>query len=220
MLTLMQKAEQLEAEGIFIGGRRKHFETAGRKLLITLLNEGLLPGSSVLDIGCGCLRGGYWLIHFLDAGGYCGIEPNTRMLDAGLRIVLEPGLAETKRPQFDHNADFNLAVFRRKFDFYVARSIWTHTSKAQIETMLDGFVATAKPGATFLASYKAPTLFRRDYKGDAWVGISHESSDAGAVRHSLSWIQRACARRELEASELKGRAVNFGSQTWIRIRHR
>jgi hypothetical protein len=65
MKTLMERANELDAEGIFLGGPAKLFETAGRTLLITLLSEGLTPSSKVLDIGCGCLRGGYWLIHFL-----------------------------------------------------------------------------------------------------------------------------------------------------------
>lgn len=218
MSRFMQKAERLEAEGVFLGGRRKHFERAGRKLLITLLSEGLLPDSSVLDIGCGCLRGGYWLIHFLDAGRYCGIEPNTGMLEAGRRILLEPDLEAARQPRFDHNADFDMTVFGCRFDFYVARSIWTHASKAQIAAMLDGFVATANDGARFIVSYKAPSLFRRDYRGSRWVGLSHDPADKiGAVRHSLAWIRKECASRGLVVAPIRGRAFNFGSQDWLRI---
>jgi hypothetical protein len=46
----------------------------------------------VLDLGCGCLRGGYWLIHLLEPGCYCGIEPNQVMLAAGIEHLLEPEL--------------------------------------------------------------------------------------------------------------------------------
>ncbi|CAG0947608.1 hypothetical protein ANRL1_04330 [Anaerolineae bacterium] len=118
MKTLMERANELEARGIFLGGPLQVFETAGRKLLTVLLSEGLTPSSNVLDIGCGCLRGGYWLIHFLDEGCYFGIEPNTEMLEAGINIVLEPGLADLKRPRFDHNAEFDFAIFKEKFDFF------------------------------------------------------------------------------------------------------
>lgn len=196
------------------------FETAGRALLITLLSEGLTPSSKVLDVGCGCLRGGYWLIHFLDKSGYCGIEPNVPMLEAGTRILLEPALAGLKQPRFDHNADFDFAVFGEKFDFFVARSIWTHASKQQIQAMLDGFVRNAAKEAVFLASYLKPTLFKKDYKGARWVGRSHESDTPGIVFHSLGWIQAECANRGLVAEEIKERAYNFGNQTWIRIRNR
>src|SRR5262245_38683866 len=138
MDTLLDRANRLQAEGVFLGGPTQMFEAAGRNLLMTLLSEGLSPHSKVLDIGCGCLRGGYWLIHFLDEGCYFGIEPNVSMLDAGIRILLEPGLADLKKPRFDHNADFDFTVFKEKFDFLVARSIWSHASKQQIQTMLDG----------------------------------------------------------------------------------
>ena len=175
METLIERAIRLEKEGIFLGGPAKFFETAGRKQLTTLLSEGLTPASKVLDIGCGCLRGGYWLIHFLDKGCYFGIEPNTEMLDAGLRILLEPELLELKTTRFDPNSNFDFSIFEVKFDYLVARSIWTHASKQQIQTMLDGFVNTASTGAMFITSYIMPTLFKRDYKNSNLVGKSHES---------------------------------------------
>ena len=196
MGTLLERANRLEAEGIFLGGPARLFETAGQKLLIALLSEGLNPSSKVLDIGCGCLRGGYWLIHFLDKGCYFGIEPNIEMLEAGNRILLEPGLADLKEPQFDHNEDFDFTVFGEKFDSFVARSIWTHAPKQQIQTMLDGFISTANSGGIFLTSYVKPTTFNKDYIGTKWVGKSHESNTPGIVHHSFGWIQkRVCKKR-------------------------
>ena len=185
---------------------------------MTLLNEGLEPSSKVLDIGCGCLRGGYWLIHFLDDACYFGIEPNVPMLEAGINVILEPVLADQKHPRFDNNPDFDFMVFGEAFDFLVARSIWTHASKDQIKRMLDGFVSTTESGV-FLTSYHKPTLFRRDYRGTQWIGQSHESDAPGIVRHSLRWIRSECANRGLTAEEIKEDAHNFGRQTWIRIKH-
>jgi hypothetical protein len=138
-MMLQEKAVEL-SKHVFTGGPVEEFERVGRHQFITLLGQGLNLNSRVLDIGCGCLRAGYWLIHFLDPDCYFGIEPNRAMLETGLSSLLEPGLAEAKRPRFDHNADFNLTVFGERFDFVLARSIWTHASKTQIETMLDGIV--------------------------------------------------------------------------------
>lgn len=218
--SIMERANRIEAEGIFLGGPARLFETAGKKVLILLLSEGLTPASKVLDIGCGCLRNGYWLIHFLDKGCYFGIEPNTDMLDAGLRILLEPELADLKSPRFDHNSAFDFGVFEDRFDFFVARSIWTHASKQQILTMLDGFVSTANTKGIFITSYKKPTLFKRDYKGEKWVGRSHESETPGIVRHRLGWISAECVKRGLVAEEKREKAYNFGDQTWIRIKQK
>lgn len=219
MATLAERARRLQEAGVFLGGPPQMFDTAGRMQLVTLLTEGLFPDSAVLDVGCGCLRGGYWLIHFLDPGRYHGIEPNRAMLEAGVAELLEPGLADLKQPRFAHNADFDFSVFGERFDFVVARSVWTHASKRQIRTMLQGFTSNAKPGGTFLTSYvRASPLRRDDYRGDAWVGRSHESDTAGLVRHDFGWVRRECRERGLAVEEVRDRTLNFGGQTWIRIR--
>jgi SAM-dependent methyltransferase len=219
MEKILERANRIHAAGIFLGGRVEHFEAAGRKLIITLLSEGLTPASKVLDIGCGSLRGGYWLIHFLDQGCYFGIEPNTQMLDAGVGILLEPGLVELKQPRFDHNSDFDFKVFNQHFDFIVALSIWTHATKPQIQAMLDGFVNTSSANGVFIATYYPASLFKPDYKGIKSIGTSFQSNTHGFVRHSFKWIQSECARRGLEAKEIKEKAYKYWNQTWIRIKH-
>jgi ubiquinone/menaquinone biosynthesis C-methylase UbiE len=62
----------------------------GRLCLEVLLREGLSPSSRVLDVGCGALCVGYWLMRFLDPGCYLGIERNREMLKVGMEHVLEP----------------------------------------------------------------------------------------------------------------------------------
>lgn len=218
MDTLLQRAQRLESEGVFLGGPLSLFEAVGRNILETLRQEGLTADSRVLDIGCGCLRGGYWLIEFLDRDCYFGIEPNREMLEAGRRILLEPDAEASKNPRFDSNADFDFGVFEVKFDFYVARSIWTHASKVQIRKMLDEFIKTSSPNAVFITSFLAPTLLKRDYKGEEWVGKSHESDTPGLVRHSLRWIRSECSKRDLIAEETADQDHNAGDQLWLRIR--
>ena len=217
MSTLLERAKKLEKEA-FLGGPLHLFEAAGRMQLQILLKEGLYPDSKVLDIGCGCLRGGYWLIHFLDPGCYFGIEPHRRMLEAGTQTILEPGHMDLKRPRFDANPDFDFSVFGERFDFLIARSIWTHASKNQIRTMLDGFIRHSKPGGAFLTSYKRASWLRRDdYQAATWVGQSHESDLPGMVRHSFRWIGRECRKRGLFAEEINEKAFRLGNQTWLKI---
>lgn len=218
--TLMARAQQIESEGVFLGGPIEVFERAGRKLLMLLLNEGLMPDSKVLDIGCGCLRGGYWLIHFLDQKCYCGIEPNKVMLDAGLGVLLEPGLADLKQPRFDANEGFDFAVFAEQFDYVVARAIWNHASKAQIQTMLDEFVSTSTPQSVFLASYLPAIRDEDDYQGSTWIGRSRLSNQPASIRHRFDWIEAECARRDLLIEEITDQIYNFGNQIWLSIRHR
>jgi len=202
------------AEKVFTGGPAKHFEVAGRNQLAVLLEHGLHTSSRVLDIGCGALRGGYWIMRVLDPGCYFGIEPNREMLQAGLDHLVEPDVLARAQPRFDYNDRFDFAVFGVKFDFYVARSIWTHSSKTQLEAMLDGFVATAAPEAMMLASILPVTEKRPDYKGGAWIGRSHESDDPGTVAHDWAWLETACRVRGLSIAETGPNVLN---QVWVEV---
>ena len=150
--TLQARAERL-AESHFLGGPTWTFERVGRHGLEVLLEEGLTPSSRVLDVGCGALRLGYWLMRLLDPGHYFGIEPNQEMLNVGLRELVEPEVVERAEARFSANDDFDFSVFGETFDFVIARSIWTHASRAQISAMLASFAATAAPNGVFLASY-------------------------------------------------------------------
>lgn len=67
----------------FQGVPLETFEEAGRNQFITLLELGLSPESRVIDIGCGVLRLGYWLIPFLHEGCYYGIEPAQQRVNLG-----------------------------------------------------------------------------------------------------------------------------------------
>ena len=172
MATVQQRAERLDTSKFF-GVPIAGFENAGRQQFILLLMNGLEPASKVVDLGCGVLRAGYWLVHFLDPNCYHGIEPHGERLETGLQIMLEREAVQTKQPRFDSNADFDTSVFGVKFDFFLAYSIWTHASKRQIEAMLDRFVKDSAPNAVFLTSISPAGWLRRDYLGEKWFGTSH-----------------------------------------------
>ncbi|HJZ81834.1 MAG TPA: hypothetical protein VKD91_15865 [Pyrinomonadaceae bacterium] len=202
----------------FLGVPTETFDQAGRSQFTALLNEGLNPESRVLDIGCGCLRTGYWLIRFLDAGCYHGIEPARERVEYGLRYLFTPEELNLKQPRFDFNPYFDCSVFGTQLDFFLAGSIWTHASKRQIETMFDSFVRDSTRASVFLTSILPAQSADDDYQGDVWVGTSHESDTPGVIRHSLAWIAEQCQRRGLGVKELPGEA--FDSQFWLRICHR
>ena len=211
----LQKRGERLSQVSYVGCGAYRFEKTGRAELEALIRNGLNPWSKLLDIGCGALCGGYWMIHFLDAGGYHGIEPNQHMLKAGIEYLLEPGLLETRTPRFVYNDQYDFSGFGTKFDFFHAHSIWTHAPKKDIEKMLDGFVKFGNAGARFLTSFKSPHIFRPDYKGDSWVGVSHESETAGICRHSFKWIQNACRKREVTVTLLKHEKIH--KQKWLLI---
>jgi SAM-dependent methyltransferase len=215
--TLQAIAERLHEEGIFTGGPPQLFESAGRLQFSTLIREGLWPHSKVLDIGCGALRAGYWLVRFLEPERYYGIEPNRKMLDKGIEYVLTPELLRAKRPAFNHNDRFDVSVFSCKFDVFLARSIWTHASKPQIQTMLDGFRDFSEPGAFFLTSFIPGKWYSRDYRGATWVGKSDHCETPGLVSHRFGWVQNECRVRGLTLEQLPD--PPFNGQLWLKICH-
>ncbi len=154
---LQARAERL-AETTWLGGPPRVFEAVGRMGFTVLLEQGLRPSSRVLDVGCGALRLGYWLMRFLDPGGYHGIEPQQDMLRVGLEQIVEADVVERAQARFSDNQEFDFSVFETEFDFVVARSIWSHASKPQISAMLSSFARTASPSGIFLTSYKPATL--------------------------------------------------------------
>lgn len=202
----------------FLGVPVHSFEEAGRSQLIELLKQGLRHESKLLDFGCGCLRIAYWLVRFLDPDCYYGVEPARNRVELGLHYLFTPEMVNDKRPQFHHNAVFDSSPFGQRFDYFLARSIWTHGSKRQVEATLDSFVRDSHSASIFLASYLPAESSEDDYMGNVWVGTSHESDVPGIVRHRLSWIVKQCASRNLVVEELPG--LDCDSQFWLRITHR
>ena len=213
---LADRAAAMAAEAGFLGVPLEGFAATGKKQLDALMTLGLKSDSKLLDIGCGCLRGGYWLIHFLAPGCYFGIEPHRKRVELGLRYLIEPDVLVQKRPRFDGNEAFDTSVFHERFDFFLASSIWSHASKPQIERMLDGFVRDASEEGVFMTSYVPATGAEDDYGGREWVGTSHTCDVPGVISHSLEWIAQACARRRLEVAQLAG--YELDGQPWLVVR--
>jgi SAM-dependent methyltransferase len=146
------------------------YSTIGQHQFELLQRCGLRPNHSLLDVGCGSLRAGKFLIHYLQPGHYFGIEPNQKVLRHGVRHNLDSETREDRRPTFSYDTEFNLSLFRRQFDFLLAHSIFTHASQHQIRKCFIEARKVMSPASVFLANYnKADT----DYSGTQWVYPSH-----------------------------------------------
>jgi SAM-dependent methyltransferase len=170
------------------------FDSGGRAVLMLLLDLGLCPSNMVLDLGCGALRIGYWLIRLLDVGHYCGIEPDARRLQIGKDHIVGPEILSHKKPRFDVNRNFNLSVFGEKFDFVLARSVWSHCSPRQILNTLDAVSDVLASDGMFIVSYMP--AFNRE------KSVVKGVSGWPRVRHRKQWIAAECRRRGLKMISL------------------
>jgi hypothetical protein len=118
-------------------------------------------------------------------------------------------------PQFRYKRQVRYSVFREKFDFFLAYSIWTHAAKPQIMLMLDSFLRDSRESGIFLTTFLPAGWLHRDYRGEAWFGTSHQSDAPGCIHHSFGWIKRECEGRGLVANWF-GRDITHG-QYWLRI---
>jgi len=90
-----------------------------------LINSGLRPNHKLLDIGCGCLRGGIHYAKYLEQGNYFGIDINSSLIEAG-KIEIERAGLSTKKPNLIVDDKFSFDKFGMKFDFMVSISVFTH----------------------------------------------------------------------------------------------
>jgi SAM-dependent methyltransferase len=133
-----------------------------------LKSEGLREYHRLLDVGAGCLGIGKMLIEYLKPGEYYAIEPN-------LWLIQESGVDKSK---FNHYSfdDFKLTRIRKKFDFILAHSIFTHADRAQIKVILKEAKKSLKKGGKFLASFYDQGNGDSEHKG--WLypaGVAYTS---------------------------------------------
>jgi len=89
-MTLQQRFEAL-AKDKFLGVPVEGFEAGGKQLRY-LLRAGLNPSSKLVDLGCGVLRAGYWIIRFLETQGAIAESSLTRSgCGSGSREFSIPG---------------------------------------------------------------------------------------------------------------------------------
>ena len=124
--TLKFSDEQIQQEDY-----KKHiglgvdWDERGRTQLEFLKSQGLQPHHSLLDFGCGPLRGGVWFIDYLQAGQYVGIEQNEDFIKAAQLIIESKGL-QNKLPVIHKIHDYAFEKLQRKFDFVVCWSVLNH----------------------------------------------------------------------------------------------
>lgn len=116
-----------------------------------LLNNGLKPEKTLLDVGCGSLRGGIHFIKYLKTGNYYGIDINPSLINAGKIELQEQHISKTVNLMV--NGDFEFKLFKQKFDFALAQSVFTHLPINHIFKCLINIDKVLKKEGKFYATF-------------------------------------------------------------------
>lgn len=150
-----ERASQAVALGLhreFIGGL---WDEVGSLQAEFMIAQGLTQRHRLLDIGCGCLRGGVRFIDHLDAGGYFGVDRNAELLAAGYDLELARAGLQHKLPRSNliANGEFDFGAAPSDFAFALAVSVFSHISFNRIRTCLERLSGRLQIGGKFFASY-------------------------------------------------------------------
>jgi len=133
-----------------VGGR---WEEIGRLQFDFLRARGLQPTHTLLDFGCGSLRGGLHFIRYLEPGHYTGIDISPEALAAGRQFLAQAGL-EDRKPvlRLSHGLTFD-DFSSQRFDFILAQSVLTHMPRQDIETLFAHVHKVMHPATVFYATF-------------------------------------------------------------------
>jgi SAM-dependent methyltransferase len=124
-----------------------------------LVSRGLMPHHRLLDIGCGCLRGGVKLVRYLDAGHYAGTDLHESLLKAGYEIELAKEGLTHKLPRSNLVADgeFDFSWCPMRFDFVLAQSVFTSLPLNFLRVCLERLPNFVVPeGKFFVSIFECP----------------------------------------------------------------
>jgi SAM-dependent methyltransferase len=131
------------------------WDELGRLQIDFLRGDGLRPTDTLLDVGCGSLRGGVHFIRFLEPGRYYGIDKDPELIRAGVEIEL-PRAGLAGRLPADHLAvtdAFDADRFGVAFDVAWAQSVFTHLQSPAIRRCLEQTARCVRPGGRFYATF-------------------------------------------------------------------
>jgi len=120
-----------------------------------LIEHGLQPHHTLLDIGCGSLRGGVRFIRYLEAGNYIGVDSNLSLLDAGFGVELQAAGLQDKLPRENLVCllEFDFHRLGRQFDFALAHALFTHLTFNRIRRCLQQLAPVIRIGGHFFATF-------------------------------------------------------------------
>jgi cyclopropane fatty-acyl-phospholipid synthase-like methyltransferase len=166
-------------------GFRGQFAEHRRFQIDELRRLGLIPSSSVLEIGCGPLTAGIPVIRFLDPDRYVGVDVRSSVLDLAWQQIGKNSLSD-KNPRLIRSDDFaSSELGDRTFDFVWAFSVLYHLSDEILDRCFASMRSRLADGGCFVANVQT------DVDSSTWLEFPFlkrtvEDYEQVAARNGLS----------------------------------
>lgn len=193
-------------------GPPNQFDFMGATQFRLLTSLGLREEHHVVDIGCGSLRAGRFLLNYLMPGRYTGVEPNTWLWEQAIKNELGADLIRLKSPRFLAEDDFRLTdIADGSVDFAVAQSIYSHTGQDMLLASLEAVARCLNETGQYLFTAVTPNdpgakQMETGAQSSGWIYPK-------CVTFSVDEVTTLCAQFGLHVQHLPW---HHPRQTWFR----
>lgn len=194
--TVSKEHEAREYVGTTLSSGRIQFEILRR--------EGLESTSQVLEVGCGALHASLFLIEFLDAGHFVGLDPNEWLRETRLRRRRVRRLVQEKRARFLTREDFDASAAGVLFDYVLAHSVLSHAAHWQLRQFMTNVAKVLAPAGRIVASIRLAE--GNDY-GSTGTPNKDDSRNTEWVYPGVSWFKLSTVRATADEVGLDVRVV-------------
>lgn len=177
----------------YVGGL---WEEIGTLQMEFLRNSGLQPHHKLLDVGCGCLRGGIHFVRFLQPGNYHGLDINSSLIEAARVELGKAGLTE-KRPTLLVDDAFMFSRFKTTFDVMISVSLFTHLPGTIIVECLQRARESLSWGGRYYATFFMVPDHMKDRPFTQHPGGFQTWPDRDLFHYAFSDIKRMAAAARL-----------------------
>lgn len=119
-----------------------------------LRRHGLAPRHRLLEVGCGTVATGQYLIEYLEPQNYVGIDISSRSIDIGWSRIRARSSLLAKGPSLHHVAAAEFSpIGSHTFEIIWAQSVLTQSSPSVMQTVLAALRPFLKPSGTMFANF-------------------------------------------------------------------
>jgi len=161
----------------------------GRDQMDYLVSRGLRPSHRVLDLGCGSLRAGIWLIRYLENGNYFGVDAHLESLEAAVHYEIPLHGLERKNPRFLLSHQFEVSHFCVDFDWILAFALLIHLDPQNQELALRNMGSCLEPEGRVVLAHTLPCTENR-LKNEFGLVVAHvEVRPCRLIAEHIKWFE-------------------------------